>query len=367
MRDRIDVVVAGGGPAGLALAAGAARRGLRVVLVERRAFPVDKACGEGILPAGVRALEALGVLAGLRRAGAAPISAVRWIEPGAGSAAVTLPAPGGLGVRRTALSDALAAAAIAAGATLVAGEVAAHRRGPDGVEVDVEPVAPARRRTLRAALLVAADGLASPIRRREGLDRPVAGPPRLAVRRHFATTPWSDEVEVWLGAGIEAYVTPVGPRQVGVALLLDPPGGPYARLLARLPALAARLAGAAPASVARGAGPLARAAAGPVLDRLVLLGDAAGYVDALTGEGISMALGCAADLAALLPDALARGATAAALAPYARAWARRYRAYAAWTRAALWLVRHPRVRRRALRLAGSRPDGLRRLVAVAIR
>ncbi|HTP29772.1 MAG TPA: FAD-dependent oxidoreductase, partial [Anaeromyxobacteraceae bacterium] len=94
-----DVIVVGGGPAGLAVGLVAARRGLDVLVLERGSLPPDKACGEGILPAGVRALDALGVRALLDTSGVAPVRAIRWVDGGV-SAEALLPEPGGLGVRR---------------------------------------------------------------------------------------------------------------------------------------------------------------------------------------------------------------------------------------------------------------------------
>ncbi len=84
------------------------------------------------------------------------------------------------------------------------------------------------------------------------------------------------------------------------------------------------------------------------LHRFALVGDAAGYVDAITGEGVSLSLLSAAALARVLPDALARGADRASLAPYEREFARLYRSYALLTRAVLAIARRPRVRRGAL-------------------
>jgi flavin-dependent dehydrogenase len=354
-----DVVVAGGGPAGLALAAAAARRGLDVLVVESRRFPVDQPCGEGLLPAGVLALEALGVRAGLGAAEATPISMLRWIDPVGAGLEVALPAPGGLGVRRTALSAALIEAARGAGARLLEAEVTGHQRGPDQVEVATSagPV--------RGRLLVAADGRGSPIRRREGLDAPLATRPRFGVRRHLAVTGWSGVVEVHLGDGVEAYVTPVGAGQVGVAFLFERarPGG-WPALLSGFPALAGRLAGAAVLSDDRGAGPLVRGSSARVADRLVLLGDAAGSVDPLSGEGVSLALANALELAALLPGAIAAGGSRAALLPWERAWRGRQRRAAAWTALLLGLARRPAVRRRLLPLLPAAP--LARLVAFAV-
>jgi flavin-dependent dehydrogenase len=372
-----DAVVVGSGPAGLAFAAAAAAGGLAVTVLEREAFPVDKACGEGLLPGGRRALAVLGVLPLLPADAVRELRSIRWCEADGMGARVALPPPGGLGVRRTVLSAALRALAEAAGAEVRAGAAAAaHLRTRDGVRVTL-----ADGQGVEGRVLVAADGLGSPVRRREGLDRPAPGPRRFGVRRHFEVAPWSDGVEVHFGAagsggpGVEAYVTPVSPREVGVAFLFARPApGPDARpvdarfdaLLARFPAVAAALRGARPTSAARGAGPLARAARAPVADRLVLLGDAAGYVDAVTGEGLSLALASALDLARLLPAALAAGATASSLAPYAARWRRRYRAYAAYTRLVLALSARPALRRAVLRVAGGVPAPFERAVAAAV-
>uniref|UniRef100_UPI001F5847BF NAD(P)/FAD-dependent oxidoreductase n=1 Tax=Anaeromyxobacter oryzisoli TaxID=2925408 RepID=UPI001F5847BF len=238
-----DAVVVGGGPAGLAFAIAAARRGLDVAVLERGAAPLDRACGEGLLPAGVRALGALGVLPLLPSADTAPVWEIRWYEPGGGGARVALPAPGGLGVRRTALRAALRARAVALGVEVREGaEVIAHRRAPGEIRAEL-----AGGDAVAARVLVAADGRGSPVRRREGLDRPVAGPPRFGIRRHFALAPWADAVEVHFGDRAEAYVTPAGARRVGIAFLLELERGGRARydeLLGRFPALAARVAGA---------------------------------------------------------------------------------------------------------------------------
>ena len=103
-----DVAVVGGGPAGLAVALEAAARGLSAVVFERRAGPVDKACGEGLMPAGLAALDRLGVLAHLDRADSAAFESITYVQEDGRSVVGRLPPPGGLGVRRTALSAAMA-------------------------------------------------------------------------------------------------------------------------------------------------------------------------------------------------------------------------------------------------------------------
>jgi flavin-dependent dehydrogenase len=357
-----DAVVVGGGPAGLAFAAAASARGLDVTLLEARSLPVDKACGEGLLPPALRALEALGADRHLPPGEGARFRELRWVEEDGTVAALALPAPGGLGLRRTALSAALLARARETGAEIVTGApVTAHAREGDRVVVSAGDL------RLEARLLVAADGLGSPVRRRAGLDRPRPGPIRFGVRRHYRIAPWAEAVEVHFGRGVEAYVTPAGPRRVGVAFLYERGGeARHDALLARFPALAARLGDAEPETVARGAGPFGRAATAVVDDRLALLGDAAGYLDAVTGEGLSIALAGAIELAELLPQVLARGASRAALAPWERAWEKRFRPYLRWTRLVLALTRRPALRRRLVAAAAARPAPFERLVAAAV-
>lgn len=354
-----DLVIVGGGPAGLAVAIAAAKRRLEVLVLERRVLPADKACGEGILPGGVRALTRLGVLELIAEEGRSPIEAIRWIE-GRSLAEARLPAPGGLGVRRTALSAALLDRARRLGVDVRTGvSVVGHRRTKGAVHVTTdEPGAP----EIEARLLVAADGLHSPIVEREGLRRALDRPVRFGIRRHFHRRPWSSAVEVHLGDGLEAYVTPSGADRVGVALLCEgrPPGS-FEALLARVPVLAARLDGCGSASTVMGAGPFPRAVHRRTGDRLVIVGDAAGYEDAITGDGLSLAFEAAVALGDVLPGALGRGARREELAPWERACARRYFRYLVATRAVLGLVRHPTLRRRAVPFLGRHPrilDGL---------
>ena len=220
---------------------------------------------------------------------------------------------------------------------------------------------------MRARLLVAADGLSSAIRVREGLERTVGGEPRFGLRRHFALPPWSDAVEVHFGGGVEAYLTPAGPGRVGVAFLCEGAARrSFPELLAHFPALAERLAGVAFDSPPAGAGPLRRAARERALDRLVLVGDAAGYHDAITGEGISLALSGALALGDALPDALAAGARRAAFASWARGEALRFARYAATARLVLGLARRPGTRRSVLGLLARQPALFSRLVESAV-
>ena len=205
----IDLLVAGGGPAGLATALYGAAAGLQVAVVERRIGVLDKACGEGMMPHTLAHLDRLGITVGGR-----PLRGIRYVD-GDRRVEAVFRAGVGRGVRRTVLHTALSRAAEAAGVKLVHGELGE-------VAQDAESVSAAG---LRARYLAAADGLHSPIRKAMGLAVPSAGPRRWGIRRHFEIAPWTDSVEVHWSRGAEAYVTPVADDCVGVAILSCSRGG----------------------------------------------------------------------------------------------------------------------------------------------
>jgi flavin-dependent dehydrogenase len=318
----VDLLVAGGGPAGLVTALHAARAGLDVEVWEPRPGAVDKACGEGLMPGALASLQALGV----DPAGHA-FRGIRYLGSG-WTADADFPAAPGRGIRRTTLHRALREAAITAGARVEPRAVRGVTQDDDAVRVD----------GLRAGHLVAADGLHSPLRHALGLQVRAAPHPRSGLRRHFRTPPWSPYVEVHWGREVEAYVTPVADDLVGVAVLASSKGS-FDDRLRGLPDLEARLRACEPVGDVRGAGPLRQGARRRVAGRVLLVGDAAGYVDALTGEGLALAFAQA--------DAAVRAITDGAPQRYERDWAtltRRYR----WLTTALLVGTRPRVVRRAL-------------------
>jgi len=362
--DSFDVAVVGGGPAGLASAIFASRAGLSTVMLDRSSGPPDKACGEGLMPAGVRVLEAMGARDRIPSGDCAPFLGIRYVQEDGSCAEGRLPSPG-LGIRRTALTSALARRAGECGVAIRWGcAVEGFTTTADSVTLATAGGA------VVAGVLVAADGLHSRLRRLAGLDRPSRLPQRLGLRQHFRVAPWSEFVEVHLGSGVEAFVTPAGAKRVGIAFLFERDAVAktlsFENLLQRFPALASRLADAPADSRARGAGPFAQGVRSRIADRFVLVGDSAGYVDAITGEGISLALAGAQALGAILPRALQRGATRDSLLPYERAAAREFRRYTVVCRSVLGLARRPRLRRRVVRFLGSHPGLFDRLIALAL-
>ena len=336
-----DVLVAGGGPAGLAVAIAARMNGLSAIVIERHPSPPDKACGECLMPPAVSALNRLGVLDLIDPARRASIDGIRFKREGAASAEARLPSPGGLGVRRTELTAAMMHRARWLGAEIhQRTSVRGYRVQQDQVlaETDVGPV--------RARFLAAADGLHSRLRSMAGLQATSSGPRRFGIRQHFRVKPWSRFVEVHFTDGVEAYVTPVGPVRVGVTFLWDDArvardGASIDKLFERFPSISVRLAGAEVDSRPRGAGPMARTARSRIADRFALVGDAAGYIDAITGEGLSLALVSALTLGRILPTALALGGSRETLLAYQRESAHQFRRYAFVTKIMLAFARRP--------------------------
>jgi flavin-dependent dehydrogenase len=332
----MDLLVVGGGPAGLATAIHGARAGLDVAVIERRSGPIDKACGEGLMPHTLRQLDRLGVQPqGKPFRGISYTDGVRHVDAPFSFGA-------GRGVPRTSLHGALLDAATDAGVQIVHEQVGEISQDATSV----------RAQHLRARYLVAADGLHSPIRRSLGLERPSPGPRRWGIRRHVQTAPWSDYVEVHWAAGAEAYVTPVGDDCVGIALLSSRRGG-FDCHIEEFPTLRDRIAGH-PHSPDRAAGPLRQKVSHRSAGRVLLVGDAAGYVDALTGEGLGLAFGAA--------DLLVKCVLADRPDDYDRQWRRLTRRYRALTAALLAASAHAPLRSGIVPAAHRLPNLFGRLV-----
>jgi geranylgeranyl reductase family protein len=308
-----DVLVVGAGPAGSAAAAALAHAGRDVLLVESRSHPRAKTCAEYASPRLAEELERLGVPDW--RAAAVPLDAMHVVR---GTTRVPIAyrdrngARTAWGLDRMDFDALLARHAVARGAVLlertrlvevehdegrVAGAVLA---GPDGTV------------RVRCGWLVGADGARSRVARALGVERLLIGPRRLGlVARYEGGDALRDHGEMHVARNhyVGLAPTPGGQLNVGMALPLDAPGtagARYAAAIAALPAVAERLHGLRRLTAIRGASPIGHRVARPAGPGWLLVGDAAGFVDPFTGEGIYRALRSARLAAGALTADLAR-------------------------------------------------------------
>ena len=341
-----DVLIAGGGPAGLAAAIALRQRGADVLVADALRPPIDKPCGEGLMPDSRRELARLGVNLddryGMRFAG------IRFSD---GDAQVTAPFPCGvgLGVRRPLLHRLLLERAAELGvrtawnapvamreqnAALVGGELCAFR------------------------WLMGADGHASRVRAWAGLDPADLRSKRFGFRAHFRVAPWSEYVEIHWGERGQAYVTPVGPQEICVAAMSRHSDVRLTQIVESIPFLRKKLAGAHVSSAERGALTLTRSLQRVTRGNVALIGDASGSADAITGEGLAMGF----RQALLLAESLANGGLELYEARHAGILSLPQQMAAVM----LLLDRYAWLRRRALPVLAARPELFRAMLAVHV-
>jgi len=284
-----DVFIVGGGPAGLAAAIAARQRGFRVVVADGGQPPIDKPCGEGLLPDSVSAVEQLGIQFPLNES--RRFRGIRFVSARHRADALFRDTECGVAVRRTSLHRVMIERAAQLG-------VAMYWRTPvagissGGVLISGQCV--------RAQWIVGADGANSRVRKWAGLERGPRPRLRYAFRQHFRVAPWADHMEVYWGNTCQGYATAVGPDQMCVALASNDPRMRLEEGLRALPALERRLHGAEVTSAERGSLTGNRKFHRVWRNNLILIGDASGTVDAITGEGLGLAFSQAVALAAAL-------------------------------------------------------------------
>ncbi len=351
MRD-FDVVVVGAGPAGALAAAQLARDGRKVLLIDRARFPRDKVCGGCLQPSALRALEVGGLGGLVGRTGGVPLRELVLHASGGGSARV--PLAGGAAISRRALDLALVRIAVDWGVEFREGTRA--RLGPAAGEVILDGIG-----AVRAGIVLDATGLAGGL---SGVAR---------ARRASL-----------LGAGVVLDDAPVPQGTVRMASarggyvgMVRAEGGRCVVAAALAPKLVAREGGlgAAAASILaacrlpplpggvpwRATPPLTRRPLRLWHDRVLVVGDAAGYVEPFTGEGMAWAL-----RSGLLAADLAREGWTAATGPR---WARIHRQMIGGRqrrcRALTLRLRAPRLVRAAVAVLGIAPALARPFVRAA--
>ena len=342
----VDVFVAGGGPAGLATAIAARHHGLSALVVDGAVPPIDKPCGEGLMPDGVEALHNLGI--SIPDGEAQPFRGIRFLS-GDKKTEATFPRGTAYGIRRTTLHRIMIDHAEASGVAM-RWQAAVTGLHPEGALVAGDLV--------RARWVVGADGAQSRVRHWAGLDAHERKSVRFAFRRHYCVTPWTDFMELYWGERCQLYVTPVSPGEICVAMISDSPKLRLEDALGEFAKLSARLQDAEHASSERGAITVSRRLRRVYRGRTVMVGDASGGVDAITGEGLCLAF----RQAALLGECLASDN----LARYQAEHRKLIRRPALMARLMLFLGNHTRLRQRTMQVFESSPGSFAGMLAMHV-
>ncbi len=380
---RVDVVVVGAGPAGAATAILLAEHGLHVIVLDRGSLPRPKICGEYLSPEAGRVLDRLGVLKAVDVAGAAAIHGMRITAPDGTAITGHYRDVGAwrpyrqhaMGVARETLDGALVERVRA-----LPVDLREHARVVDlivdqGVVTGVRFAdRDARVHDVRARLVVGADGRASVVAERLGCRRPHALRRMALVTYVAGLESCRDLGEIFVDPPDYAILNPIAPDRVNLALVVplahavrwsDRLDDFMAARVRQLPHLARRLAGATRVAPIRALGPLAHRVAPPKTGGVLLVGDAGGFYDPFTGEGVFSALRSAELAVATIVRALASGdVSARALAGYERARREVFSGKERVTQALQFLIRHRRLANFAVRALARRPAALDALLGV---
>jgi len=343
MREGTGVLVIGGGPAGLAAAIAARMKGFDVTVADGGKPPIDKACGEGLMPSTVAALRALGVA--ICPGDGQVFRGIRFLDDRT-SVEASFSGASAFGVRRTVLHQKMVERAQECGITLEWNTpVAGLCR--DGAILGATVV--------KARWIIGADGIHSRVRRWTGLDAKMRQEMRFAQRRHYRVKAWTNCMEIHWGQKAQAYVTPLRDNETCVALISRDPRMRLENAWRELPKLTGYLCHAEPCSAERGAVTVTRRLRQVYRGNIALTGDACGSVDAITGERLCLSFHQAMALA----DSLEKGE----LESYQRA----HRKLRRWPnivgRLLLLLDQYPPLRKRALRGLSEDPELFAQLLA----
>jgi flavin-dependent dehydrogenase len=341
-----DVLIVGGGPAGLAAAIALRLQGADVLVADALKPPIDKACGEGLMPDARRDLAALGV--DCEPSDGARFRGVRFISWTGGeqvSAFADFPSGEGLGMRRTVLHARMVERAVELGVRL---RWNTHVALGSGVSLNGE--------ACRYSFLVGADGQSSRVRAWAGLDRCRLISKRFGFRRHYRTSQPGEFVDVhWCALG-QVYITPVARGEVCVAVVTRHSATRMHEVLDAIPHLRERFFGQPKSTGERGALTTTRRLTRVTSGNVTLIGDASGSVDAVTGEGLAIGF----RQARLLGRSLAEGS----LDLYAAEHDSTLRMPRRMARGLLLADQHPSMRSAAMRVLAASPKLCRGMLQV---
>ena len=344
MGEGTGVLVIGGGPAGLAAAIAVRKKGFDVTVADGAQPPIDKACGEGLMPDTLESLRELGVeiCPGDGRA----FRGIRFVD-GTTVAEANFSMVSGVGVRRTVLHQKLVERAQECGITLLWNTPVAGLSDGGAIVGGT---------AMKAKWIIGADGVHSRVRRWSCLDSGARQELRFAQRRHYRVKPWTNCMEVHWGEKMQAYVTPLANDEICIAVISRDPRMRLEEAWKEFPRLAANCGQAEPSSTERGAVTVTRRLHRVYRRNIALIGDASGSVDAITGEGLCLNFRQAI--------ALAKALETGDLRSYQRAHRRLAKRPNLMGRLLLLLDRYPSLRRRVLRGFADDSELFARLLAV---
>jgi flavin-dependent dehydrogenase len=345
-KESTDVLILGGGPAGLAASIALRQKGIDCLVVEAMGPVIDKGCAEGLMPDALASLLELGLniteQQGRRFRGVGFNNLQHRVH-------ADFPNGMGIGVRRTKLHALIAGRAREAGVAVL---WSSRARLLDSRSATING------KKISFRYLVGADGQASGVRKWARLGKIRSESTRFGFRRHYNIAPWSEYVEVhWAPAG-QVHVTPVAADSVCVVFITRNPKLAQKDFLESFPAVAAKLQGVPTMSKLRGGISANRKLRRVANQSVALIGDASGSPDAITGEGLAVSFRQAVSLA----NAIEQGN----LERYNRAHQKIGRLPHAMSWLMLSMDRWPQMQGRALKTLSSHPDYFQQLLSVHV-
>ncbi|PIK14860.1 NAD(P)/FAD-dependent oxidoreductase [Halobacteriovorax sp. JY17] len=282
-----NLAIIGGGPIGLYTAIKLAKRGHKVTLFEKRSWPIDKVCGQGIMPSGVDNLINIGMT--FTPFNSFTLNSIEYIERNS-ILRGNLHGPA-VGTKRTELSEQLFNIASQNPHITLCPEtkIDSINEKEDSYTLTIGP------NILEFDFIFACDGLNSWTRKNTGHSKKRIIPSRIGARIHYDIAPWSNSVQVYWSDSIEAYVTPISNKTIEVAFLwfkdsIESGANLKSKLLSHFPLLREKLIEEKSLNDFKGYGPFDEVSSSISHKNLFFLGDAYHFLDGITGEGISLGI-----------------------------------------------------------------------------